>query len=493
MNNINTILLSISLLMVLSILIAKLTKNIGVPVLLLFIGIGMFAGSEGFGGIYFDNARTAQNIGIISLVFILFSGGLETKWKTVQPVLRSSISLATIGVVITTLAIGSFVHVFFHLSFMTSLLLGAVVSSTDAAAVFSIMSFRNLRLKGHVKPLLEMESGTNDPMAVFLTISLIELITSKEASLLTLSGFFILQMALGFLLGVGGGKITVLLINRLKFPIEGFYTVFTLACAVLIYALTASLEGSGFLAVYVAGVIIGNNEIVYRKTLFRFFDGLAWLAQIGMFLTLGLLVFPSHILPVVKTGLLISLFLIFIARPIGVFVSLHFSRFSTNEKLLISWVGLRGAVPIILATFPLIAKVDHAEWIFNVVFFIVLTSALLQGWTTPFVARLLKLKAPGEKHIDYPLEFNYPDDINMKLVNLMVPDNKQLLYKPLVQIPQLKGSLIVTISRNGNYFVPSGSTMLEYGDVIQVLTDNGKIADLKTHFSENILSVSRKT
>lgn len=484
MNNTNTILLSISFLIVVSILIAKLTKNIGVPVLLLFIGVGMIAGSEGPGGIYFDNEKTAQNIGIISLIFILFSGGLETRWKAVKPVLWSSLSLATLGVLITTVAVAGFVYYTFHLSFLSSLLLGAVVSSTDAAAVFSILSFNNLNLKGRVKPLLELESGTNDPMAVFLTIGIVELITGKETSLLALTGTFFLEMGVGLLIGLAGGRLTVFLINRLKFPIEGFYTVFTMACAVLIYSLTASLGGSGFLAVYIGGLIIGNNEVVYRKTIFRFFDGLAWLSQIVMFLSLGLLVFPSHLLTVIKTGLMISLFLIFIARPLSVFISLSGSKFKLKEKLLIGWIGLRGAVPVILATFPLIAGVKNAEWIFNVVFFIVLTSALLQGWTTPFVAKILKLQAPEEKDKNYPLEFNMEEETNMKLVNLRVPDKGNLINKSLVQIPQLKGSLIVTISRKGRYFVPSGGTTLEVNDVIQVLTEKDKISDLKIHFAE---------
>jgi potassium/hydrogen antiporter len=293
MNNLEAFLLSISLLIIISIIIAKFTKDMGVPVLLLFIGIGMLAGSEGPGGIYFDDAQVAQSIGIISLVLILFSGGLDTKWKKAEPVLLSSISLATIGVLVTTLTVGVFVHFVFDLPFLVSLLLGAVVSSTDAAAVFSILNFRNLNLKGNVKPLLELESGTNDPMAVFLTISIIELITIRDTSFLSIIALFVLQMGLGAFFGLLLGRAVVYLINRLRFPIEGFYPVFALAFAFLIYALTTTLEGSGFLAVYIAGLIIGNNEIVYKRTLFRFFDGLAWLAQIGMFITLGLLVFIS--------------------------------------------------------------------------------------------------------------------------------------------------------------------------------------------------------
>jgi potassium/hydrogen antiporter len=480
---IDALLLSISLLLIISILIAKISKNIGIPILLIFLGVGMLAGSEGPGGIYFNNAEMAQTIGVISLLFILFTGGLETRWKKVQPVLLSSLSLSTLGVLITTLTVGIFVYFVFHISFLVSLLMGAVISSTDAAAVFSILSFRKLNLKGNVRPLLESESGTNDPMAVFLTISLVELITVKSTSLLELAGFFIIQMCLGFLIGMGGGRLMVTLINRLRFPIEGFYTVFALAFALLIYSLTASLKGSGFLAVYVAGVIVGNNQIVFKRSLFRIFDGISWLAQIGMFLALGLLVFPSKLIPVTKTGIFISLFLIFVARPLGVFLSLIKPQFNWKEKLFISWVGLRGAVPIILATFPLLAGIKQAGWIFNVVFFIVLSSTLLQGWTIAFLAKLLHLDAPSEKIANYPIEFNSSDDINMKIVNLKVPEKPSFIKKSLVEIPALKGSLVVLVSRDGHYFVPSGGTVLEEGDVLQVLAEKDKIQEIKKSFS----------
>jgi cell volume regulation protein A len=481
--HIDALLLSISLLLIISILIAKASKNIGVPILIIFLGVGMLAGSEGPGGIYFDNAEIAQTIGVISLLFILFTGGLETRWKSVQPVILSSLSLSTLGVLITTLAVGVFVHFVFHISFLVSLLMGAVISSTDAAAVFSILSFRSLNLKGNVRPLLEMESGTNDPMAVFLTISLIELITIESTGLLELFGFFIIQMCLGFLIGLGGGRLMVALINKLRFPIEGFYTVFALAFALLIYSLTASLKGSGFLAVYVAGVIVGNNQIVFKRSLFRIFDGIAWLAQIGMFLALGLLVYPSKLVQVTETGILISVFLIFIARPLGVFLSLMNSQFDWREKVFISWVGLRGAVPIILATFPLLAGIKQAGWIFNVVFFIVLSSTLLQGWTIALLARLLGLDAPSEQKTNYPIEFNSSDDFNMKIVNLKVPEKPFFVKKSLVEIPILKGSLVVLVSRDGHYFVPSGGTILEAGDILQVLVEKDKIQEIKNSFA----------
>jgi cell volume regulation protein A len=289
-------------------------------------------------------------------------------------------------------------------------------------------------------------------------------------------------MGLGFLIGAAGGRITVFLINKLKFPIDGFYMVFALACAFLVYGLAATLHGSGFLAVYVAGIIVSNNEIVHKKMLFRFFDGLAWLSQIGMFITLGLLVFPSKLESVTHTGIIISLFLIFAARPLGVFIALSKSQFNFREKILISWVGLRGAVPIILATFPLLAGIKKADWIFNVVFFIVLSSALLQGWTIPWIARLLKLDAPPENKFSSPIEFSSINQLNMKLLNLTVPDRDALINKSLVEIAPLKGSLVVMISRKEEYFVPSGGTTLEKNDIIQVLVPNDKITELKDFF-----------
>ncbi|GAL85350.1 potassium/proton antiporter [Sporocytophaga myxococcoides] len=349
------------------------------PVLLIFIGTGMLAGSEGLGGLSFDNASVAQNVGIISLIFILFSGGLDTNWSKTKPVLWSSLSLSTLGVLITTCSVGAFVHFLFNLQWAQAFLLGVVVLSTDAAAVFSILSLSNCNLKGKVKPSLEVESGTNDPMAIFLTISLISFITNSSTSYIEFFELFILQMGLGFLIGFSAGRLMVAIINNIRFPIEGVYIVFVLAFSVLIYSFTAKAEGSGFLAVYVAGVVVNNYEVVHKRAIYRFFDGLAWLSQTGMFITLGLLVFPSKLVPVMFTGILVSVFLIVLARPLSVFISLAMSEFNFREKLLISWVGLRGAVPVILATFPLLAGIKEAGWIFNLVFFIVLSSAIVQG------------------------------------------------------------------------------------------------------------------
>ncbi|HVD99217.1 MAG TPA: potassium/proton antiporter [Cytophagaceae bacterium] len=483
MFSLEILLLIISSLIIASLVIARLSNNLGVPILLLFLGVGMLAGSEGPGGIYFDDAQLSQSIGIICLIFILFSAGLDTKWKHVKPVLWPSVVLATFGVLVTTLLIGIFVHYVFSVDLKVSLLLGAVVSSTDAAAVFSIIGARNIKLRGRITPLLELESGSNDPMAVFLTFSLIEVVLTDELSVSKLLLHFVMEMGIGLLTGILFGKLMIWLINKIKFTIDGFYTVITLAFALLIYSFTSYLHGSGFLAVYIAGLVVNSYEIVHKKTIFRFFEGVAWLAQICMFLTLGLLVFPSQLVAGLQTELIIAIFLIFIARPVGVFLSLVFFKYSKREIIFISLVGLRGAVPIILATFPMLSGIKEANWIFNVVFFIVLTSAVIQGWPLPMLAKFLRLDSPSVAKINSPIEFSEYQNSNMKLINLSVPENRsEIANRSIVQIPHLKGSLIVTVLRNGKYFVPSGGTILEPGDKIQVLAENKNVDELVAFF-----------
>jgi cell volume regulation protein A len=480
------LLLGFSTLILVSIFIARISNNLGVPVLLLFLGVGMLAGSQGPGGIAFDDYGLAQSIGITALVFILFSGGLSTHWKIVKPVLWPSLSLATLGVFITALSIALFAHYLFDVSWLISLLLGSIVASTDAAAVFSIIGARNIRIKGNITPLLELESGSNDPMAVFLTLTLIHLVKSTEVSYGLLFMQFIWEMGIGLAMGLLLGKAIVFIINRLKIQIEGLYQVFVFASAFFVYASTNMMHGSGFLAVYVAGMVVGNYNIVHKKNVFRFFDGMAWVAQIIMFLTLGLLVFPSHILTAFKTELSISLFLIFLARPLGVFISLIPFNFSFKEKIFISWVGLRGAVPIILATFPLLAGVAEAQWIFNVVFFIVITSALLQGWSIPFALNLLKLKDEHRPFITSPTEFNNLDEVDRVRITMVVPFNDVFNNQPIVSIKALQGCLIITVKRGDTYFVPSGGTVLQSGDYLQALVSKSKAEEL-----ESILVVSQ--
>jgi potassium/hydrogen antiporter len=460
-----------SALVIVSVAVAKISDNVGVPSLLLFLGIGMLAGSEGPGGIYFDDAGLAQSIGIIALLFILFAGGLDTNWLEVKPVFRQALSLATLGVVITAVAVGIFVSLVFELPLLSAMLLGAIVSSTDAAAVFAVLRSKNVSLRGRLKPLLELESGSNDPMAVFLTISLIQLMGSAGASVGSLALIFLVQMGLGGVLGIVLGKAMVFILNHLKIVYEGIYPVLALACATLIYGATASIGGSGFLAVYVAGLVAANGEFVHKKSLLRFFDGLAWLSQIAMFLTLGLLVFPSHIVPVAGIGLLVSAFLMFVARPLSVYLSLSLSTLNLREKTFVSWVGLRGAVPIVLATFPLLAKLPHAELLFNVVFFIVLTSALLQGWSLPQAARVLRVDAPMSRKPQYPIEFAPVQGVDTELVDLIVPYSSDVVGKSVVELGMPQDSLIALITRDDGFLVPSGGTVLQEGDTLLVLVN----------------------
>lgn len=382
-------------LLLLGVLTSVISDRFGVPALLLFLAVGMLAGSDGPGGIHFDNASVAQLIGILALVFILFSGGLDTDWQVTRPIAREALLLATFGVVITAGIVGIFVKYLLGFTWKESLLLGAIVSSTDAAAVFSVLRAKSLRLKGNLKPLLEFESGSNDPMAVFLTVGLISLIQQPDASPWSLFGSFFLQMLLGSIGGYLMGRGILFLVNRLRLGYDGLYPVLTFSLVLLTYGVANSIGGNGFLAVYIAGIVVGNHKFLRKRILHSFHDGLAWMMQISMFVTLGLLVFPSQLLPVMGTGLLIAASLIFIARPLSVFLVLMLSRSNFREKTFISWVGLRGAVPIILATYPLLAGVEKSEFIFNAVFFVVLTSVILQGATLPFVARRLGVEDPA--------------------------------------------------------------------------------------------------
>ncbi|SNT36596.1 potassium/proton antiporter, partial [Pontibacter ummariensis] len=385
------ILLGSSVLLMISILISKSLGRFGIPALVLFLGVGILAGSEGIGGIYFDDALTAQSLGTIALAIILFSGGLDTRWESTKPILWRGITLSTLGVFITAMLVGLFASYLLGFSLLEGLLLGAVVSSTDAAAVFSILRSKNIGLKNNLRPTLELESGSNDPMAYFLTVSFTFLLTNEEASVWQLVPMFFLQMSIGTVMGVVMGRTMGWVINRIKLEQDGLYPALTLAMLFFTFSFTNLISGNGFLSVYIAAVILGNRNFIHKGSLTKFYDGLAWLMQILMFLTLGLLVFPSQVLPVIGMGLLISLFLIFVARPVSVFIGMSFFETSLQDKLYVSWVGLRGAVPIVFATYPLLAGVERSDMIFNIVFFIVLTSVMLQGTTLSVVADWLNL------------------------------------------------------------------------------------------------------
>ena len=474
---IENILLVGSILLFISILAGKTSYRFGVPTLIFFLIVGMLAGSEGIGKIQFDNPTTAQFIGVLALNFILFSGGLDTKWSYIKPVLGRGIVLSTLGVFLTTLIVGAFIWWVTAFSFLEGLLLGAIVSSTDAAAVFSILRAKSVGLKKNIRPTLELESGSNDPMAYFLTITLTSLVINQDQSLLSIIPTFLMQVIFGAVVGLGMGKLSVLVINRLRLDFEGLYPVLVIALMGFTFSFTDSIGGNGFLAIYLASVYIGNHDFIHKKSIMRFFDGIAWLMQIVLFLTLGLLVFPSQIIPVIGIGLLISLFMILVARPISVYTSLAFFKLKNREKLFISWVGLRGAVPIVFATYPLIAGVEEANMIFNIVFFISVTSVLLQGTTLSLVAKWLHVSVPEKAKRRTPLDIELSDNVKTELAEIRVPSENAAVGKEIVELGFPKTAIIAMIKREGKYITPNGSTVLQPFDMLIVLAENEESMD----------------
>lgn len=475
----NLAILIAALLVILSIVSSKLSGRLGIPGLLLFLIIGMVAGSEGPGGIEFSDYSITQFVGIIALVFILYSGGLDTHWKETKPILRRGIVLATFGVLVTTAIAGYAAMILFQIPLLHALLMGAVVASTDASAVFSVLKERALDLKGSIKPLLEFESGSNDPMAVFLTIGLIELIKHPEHPWYSIIPEFIQEMAIGGIMGLVLGRFAVLLFNRTNLMFDGLYSVLSLGIALLVYGLTAVAGGSGFLAVYLAAIVIGNSEFIHKKSVIQFHDGISWLMSIAMFLILGLLVFPSQLLSVAVPALVLSLVLMFVARPISVYLSTLFSKMPWNEKHMVSWVGLRGAVPITLATFPLLAGVEHSQTIFNAAFFIVLSSILVQGTSLPMVARWLKVGSKATPGSHMPLDYTPTGQNKNDLSEVVVPPNSRIHGLRLVDAHLPVEALVVLIFRDGDYVIPRGSTELKSGDILQILGSKVAIEQVK--------------
>jgi cell volume regulation protein A len=477
--DLNLLLLVGSFLVLLSIVLARLSNNLGVPTLLLFMGVGMIAGEGGPGGIVFNDYALTQALGSIALVLILFSGGLDTHWKDVRPIVFPGTSLATVGVVVSTIVVGGAAHYLLELSWLEGLLLGAVVSSTDAAAVFAVLRTRNLRFKGPIAPLIEFESGTNDPMAVFLTVTLIEMIRVPELGVFYLISHCVIHMLVGLVFGWGGGRLSLYLLNHLRSQFDGLYPVVAMACAFLIFAATGVAGGSGFLAVYVAGLVLGNSDFLHRKNILRFFDGVAWLSQILMFILLGLLLTPRAMVAVAGSGLFVAFVLMLVARPLSVAVSLLPFGFNWRQILLVSWVGLRGAVPIVLATFPFLAGVPGATMIFNVVFFVVLISTVLQGWTVSNVAHAVGLALPVEERQRAIMDISDRERSPMKLTDLVVPNNALALGVPLVELHFPRDSLIILIKRGGDYVIPSGASVLEGGDYVQVLSREEEVETVR--------------
>ncbi len=468
-----------ALLVFFSVFASKASDKLGVPALLVFMLIGILAGVEGFGKVSFDNYASANMIGIVALSYILFYGGLGTNWKDVKPVLSIGVVLATLGVFLTAVVMAFFVSIIFKLGWKESFLLGAIVSSTDAAAVFSVLRSKKITLSNKLRSLLEFESASNDPMAVFLTVSALMLITTPGETPLSLLPKFFLEMGLGFGLGIVLGWISVKIINKINLDYDGLYPVLLMTFVLLIYSISTFLKGNGFLAVYVAGIIIGNSQFIHKNSLIRFNEGLAWLMQITMFLALGLLLKPSELIPYIGPGILAALVLMFIARPACVFLCTLFTKLRFNEKMMISWVGLRGAVPIILSTFPFVYGIADANKIFNIVFFVVFLSALTQGVSLGKVSDFLKLSKPLKSKKRYPIEFEQMDGINADLFEIIVPNESQAIGRKIVELQLPRKSLVALISRGDRFLIPNGSTVVEDGDVFLALGTNDDLAEIQ--------------
>lgn len=477
------ILLIGSFLFFVSMLVGKAGHRFGVPVLLLFLIVGMVFGGDGF-GLKFENIKVAQAIGTVSLTLILFSGGLDTKFEEIKPIMRKGVILATLGVLLTALFTGIFIwllteHVYASLGmgFLTAMLLASTVSSTDSASVFGILRSKGLVLKNNLRPMLELESGSNDPMAYMLTITFISIINSgSNPNYLLVAGTILIQLIVGSLLGFGLGKTAVFIINKIKMDNISLYPILLLIMGIFIFSATYYLKGNGYLAVYIAGLVIGNSRFAHKRTSMNFMDGFAWMSQILLFLTLGLLVNPSELVPVLIPGVIIALFMIFVARPLTVFLCLlPFRKIAIKDKLYVSWVGLRGAVPIIFAILPLAANVPGARVVFNIVFIITIVSLLFQGTTLPIVAKWLNLAEKPNNYKgfqDFDVEF--AEEIKSAMTEIIITKETLQYGKNLMEMPLPDNTLAVMVKRGDKFFVPTGQTELYIDDKLLVISDDEK-------------------
>lgn len=460
-----------SLVLLISITSSKIFYKFGVPILLVFIGLGMLFGSEGIVGIHFTDYEFAKDMSSLALVIIMFFGGFGTNWSMAKQSAVASIFMSTLGVLITSFLTGLFSHFVLGTTLLEGLLIGAVIASTDAASVFAILRSQKLNLKGNLAQLAEVESGSNDPFAYMISLAVLLLMDNKGVSSIVPMVFK--QILFGLLVGGILAKLSIMFIERLEFEVKGFYPIFILAIALLSYSLSECLGGNGYLSVYISAVIIGNSsKIGYKnkRILFEFFECNSWIMQIGLFFMLGLLSFPSKLMSVIGVSLSISIFMIFIARPIATFITLHPFKYSVKEKLFISWVGLRGAASIVFAIYATTYGVDMKYDIFHVVFFVALLSVGIQGTLLPKIAKKLDLIDDNELVLK---TFNdYAGDIDRELAEVYVGDDSKLINKCIADADISEGILILMINRNGKTIVPKGATIIEKGDVLIVTGDN---------------------
>lgn len=474
-------LLVISLLFIVSILVGKAGSRYGMPALLLFLGVGMLFGSDGLGLVHFDNIKLAHMVGTVALSAILFSGGLDTKISDIRPVLGPGIVLATLGVLLTAVGTGIILYLLLghrqgvSLGVMGCLLLASTMSSTDSASVFSILRGKGLNLKHNLRPTLELESGSNDPMAYVLTTTFISLVLQGGSpdygnAVLTL----VVQLLVGSLAGFAMGKGMVWLVNKIDIDNVALYPILVLIGSFFVFAVTFYLHGNSFLAVYIAGLIVGNSRFVHKRSTRNFFDGITWIAQLTMFLTLGLLVNPSELHQVLVPGLVISVVMIFVTRPLSVFASMAFFReYSLRDRIFVSWVGLRGAVPIIFAILCRVEGVPGSEVMFNIVFLCTLTSLVVQGTTLPIVARWLGVSEPPKaKPRIENFDIDFPEEIKSAATEVEITSQILENGNRLMDLRLPEKTLAILVKRGDNYFVPTGKTVLHLGDHLMLLTDD---------------------
>ena len=463
-----------SVMLIFSILIGKAGYRFGMPSLLLFLAAGMIMGSDGF-GMSFDSHLHAQFIGTMALSVILFTGGLDTKISSIRPVLKVGIVLATVGVLLTAIFTGTFIYLLAGLfnvkfSFVESMLLAAVMSSTDSASVFAILRSKGLALKENLRPLLELESGSNDPMAFMIVITLIGVLQTGEFSASAL-WIFTIQVVVGILVGVLIAKAMVFAINKLKLETQSIYSVFVVACVFFVYSFSDKLGGNGYLSVYLAGLVVGNNKFVFKRSITRFFEDFTWLWQIVMFVMLGLLVSPKALLDVAWLGLAVGIFMILVGRPLSVVICMApFKSFSRNAIKYTSWVGLRGAVPIIFATYLFTSNVEHAQTMFDIVFFITILSLIVQGMTVAKMAKFFSVDDDFDvNETSFGVEF--PDEIKSAMVEILVDETLLETGNTLSKFNLPANTLVMMVRRGDSFFVPRGDTEIQKGDKLLIISD----------------------
>ncbi|MGM7703188.1 potassium/proton antiporter [Pseudalkalibacillus sp. Hm43] len=457
-----TILL-VSILLIIGVITAKFSARLGLPSLVLFIMVGMILNEY----IYYDNALLTQLIGTFALIVILFEGGLKTQWHDIKKVYKPSLSLATIGVLITTMVTGIAAKYILDVSWLEGFLFGAIVGSTDAAAIFAALGNKNIKRK--LTSTLEAESGTNDPMAIFLTVTILQLIQIDNVNPATFLLDFFWQMGVGLLIGLLFGRVAVWVINQINLDSSGLYPVLSIALAIFTFGIASLISASGFLAVYVMAVFLGNRDLTYRHSIVRFNEGFAWMMQITMFILLGLLVFPNQLLDVVWQGIALSFILMLVARPIGVFISLIATKFDVREKLFISWAGLKGAVPIVLATYPMVAGLEDSGLLFNVVFFVVFTSALIQGATISPLGKYFKFLHGARAEVPHSLELISIGKTQNEMMEIRVEKESAVIGNKIKDLPLPDHTLISAVIRKDALITPMGDTVLCGGDTLYIL------------------------